>query len=169
MDHSLLATMDAWRHPALTAGFAALTWLGSLFVLLPLAIWMARHHAIANRSRLFLPLAVVGAALVGHALKLAFDRPRPDLFAPLIDMPADASFPSAHAMQVTAFVIAWLLWSGRIRQTAWLTSGIIVILLVGLSRIYLQVHYPSDVAFGMLCGLVWVLLLHALPIWRRSF
>lgn len=57
-------------------------------------------------------LALVGASALGHLLKLIVERPRPDLFPPLIPMPQDWSFPSAHAVQATAFALAWLLRPG---------------------------------------------------------
>lgn len=168
MDQAVLALLEAWRSPPLTTGFAALTWLGSLFVLLPLAAWLGWRQQAAGLCRTFLALAVGGSALLAHGLKLAIDRPRPDLFPALIEMPVDPSFPSAHSMQITAFVAGWLLCTGKQRDPGWLAIGLLVVLLVGLSRLYLQVHYPSDVLFGVLFGLAWVWALHALTGGRRS-
>ncbi|MBL8487171.1 MAG: phosphatase PAP2 family protein [Rhodocyclaceae bacterium] len=169
MDAAWLALMDAWRHPVLTAGLGALTWLGSLAVLLPLALAAgARRAADGWRGFAFLPAAVLGAAGVAQLLKRVVDRERPDLFPSLVAMPADASFPSAHAMQAAAFVTAWLLWRGAARRPGLVACGAVLVLAVGLSRTYLQVHFLSDVLFGIVAGVAWATLLHALPVWRRA-
>lgn len=170
MDSTLLVWMNDWRHPALIAGMGLVTWLGSLAVLLPLALAIGWRGDGAGywRKRLFLPAAVLGAAAVAQLLKWAIDRERPDLFPSLVSMPADASFPSAHAMQVTAFVAAWLVASGGWRHLGPLLAGGVLVAVVSFSRLYLQVHFPSDVLFGILAGLLWVGLLHHLPVWRRG-
>lgn len=170
MDNALLIWLNDWRHPALSAGMGLVTWLGSLAVLLPLSItigWRANDGG-HWRKRLFLPLATLGAAAVAHLLKWAVDRERPDLFPSLVAMPADASFPSAHTMQVTAFVAAWLVATGGWRRVGQVVAGLLLVAAVGFSRLYLQVHFPSDVLFGILGGLLWVWLLLRLPVWRRA-
>jgi membrane-associated phospholipid phosphatase len=170
MDQALLALMDAWRHPALTAAMSGVTWLGSLFVLLPLALVAGWRLAGGRgcRQQAFLPGAVLGAAGLAHVLKWLVDRARPDAFPSLVAMPADASFPSAHALQAAAFVTAWLLWTGGVRRIGPVATGVLIVLAVGASRIYLQVHFPSDVLFGIIAGVLWAALLHALPIWKRE-
>lgn len=170
MDSTLLVWMNDWRHPALSVGMGIVTWLGSLAVLLPLALaigWRA-DAGRQPRNRIFLPAAVLGAAAIAHILKWAIDRERPDLFPSLVAMPADASFPSAHALQVTAFVAAWLVATGGWRRLGQVAAGAMLVATVGFSRLYLQVHFPSDVLFGILGGLLWVWLLLRLPVWRRA-
>ncbi|NDP48843.1 MAG: phosphatase PAP2 family protein [Sulfuriferula multivorans] len=80
-----------------------------------------------------------------------------------LSMPADWSYPSAHAMQVTALAIALFLVAAQ-RRAVW--SGLLgmIVLWVGLSRIYLQVHFPSDVIAGTLAAIGWVGGLHLLII-----
>lgn len=170
MDSALLVWLNDWRHPALSAGMGLVTWLGSLVVLLPLALAIGRRGDGSARRRqgLFLPAAVLGASAVAHLLKWAIDRERPDLFPSLVAMPVDASFPSAHAMQVTAFVAAWLVVSGGWRRLGAVLAGVLLVAVVGFSRLYLQVHFPSDVLFGVVGGLLWVWLLCRLPVWRRA-
>jgi diacylglycerol kinase len=87
-----LALAHALRAPWLDALFAAVTWLGSLLVLLPLAL-LAWWRWRGERSASFVALALVGASGLGHLVKLLAARPRPDLFPPLIPMPEDWSFP----------------------------------------------------------------------------
>lgn len=170
LDSALLVWMNDLRHPALSAAMGIVTWLGSLAVLLPLAfaIGLRADKGGHWRKRLSILAAILGAAAVAHLLKLAVDRERPDLFPNLVAMPADASFPSAHAMQVTAFVAAWLMVTGGWRRVGQVVAGLLLVVAVGFSRLYLQVHFPSDVLFGVLAGLLWVWLLLRLPVWRRT-
>lgn len=168
MDTLLLAWLNDWRHPALSAGMGSITWLGSIVFLLPLAFAVGWQLDAGRdwRRWAFLPAAVLGAAILAQALKWLIDRDRPELFPSLIPLPADASFPSAHAWQITAFVAAWLIGAGATRRYGQVVAGILLILATGFSRLYLQVHFPSDVLFGILGGLLWVWALHRLPVWR---
>lgn len=172
-DAAVLTAFHALRSAWLDNAFLLLTWGGSLVVLLPLSALVARHDyrcgGVTWRVAAFLPLALSGAALLAHLAKLAVARPRPDLFPALTAMPADASFPSAHSMQVAAFVAAFLLRpEGRTRVSA--VAGLLVLVaVVAVSRLYLQVHFPSDVMFGLLVAVLWVLALRQLPPWREAF
>lgn len=165
-DHSGLALAHAARAPWLDSLFAAATWLGSLAVLLPLAllVWWRRR---GERGAAFVALALVGASALGHLLKLIAARPRPDLFPPLIAMPEDWSFPSAHAVQVTAFALAWLLRPGAVPGRIEIAFLFVTVAVVISSRLYLQVHFPSDVIAGAMLAAFWVLLLRRLPAWRE--
>jgi membrane-associated phospholipid phosphatase len=101
-------------------------------------------------------------------VKLVAARPRPDLFPPLIAMPEDWSFPSAHAAQVTAFALAWLLRPGTAPDRTEIVVLFAAVTAVFASRLYLQVHFPSDVVAGALLATLWVLLLRRLPAWRET-
>lgn len=156
--------------PLPDAFFRVVTWAGSILVLGPLAVC---HAALAwrrmrSRGALFLPAALAGAALMAYATKIAVDRERPAV-VPLIDMPADASFPSAHTLQASAFVMAWLLAPGPAAgrpHTAEAALGILLVALVAWSRLHLQVHFPSDILFGLAAGTIWVLTLRRTAIWN---
>lgn len=165
-DQAGLALAHAARAPWLDSVFVVVTWLGSLAVLLPLALllwWWWR----GERSAAFVPLALIGAAALGHLAKLIVARPRPDLFPPLITMPEDWSFPSAHAMQVTAFALAWLLRPGNSPGRIEIAVLFATAVAVFASRLYLQVHFPSDVIAGAMLATLWVLALRRLPAWRE--
>jgi len=154
-----------WRGPVVDAAMGAVTWLGSLFVLLPLAVWAAWHLARAGRAGdgRFLIAALLGASALSHAVKLWVARPRPDLFPVLVSMPADWSYPSAHTMQAAALALALPLVTPAGRGRALLAASLAaMVALVGLSRIHLQVHFPSDVFVGILAAAGWVLGLRAL-------
>ena len=161
-DRMLLDWLADHRTPELDRLFAALTWAGSLYVLGPLAglilltlLWRGR-----GCDGLLLALALGVAALASSVLKDVVARLRPGLFPPLIPMPGDGSFPSGHATHVTAFAVALIFlahrreWSGQAVLAVGLT---LIIVAVGASRMYLQVHYPTDVFAGIALGLAWVL------------
>jgi undecaprenyl-diphosphatase len=121
-------------------------------------VWALATIFACLRTRTWRPLAaVVGAFLlaqvVSSELKTLTDRPRPPLtFAsvhPLVQLPASGSFPSGHATTAAA-VAAALWWSSR---GASLALGAFA-LLIALSRVWLGVHYPSDVIAGLALGAV---------------
>jgi membrane-associated phospholipid phosphatase len=148
----------------------AVTWLGSLALLLPLAAvaaWLLVRRGRRNEAG-FVLLALIGASVLSHLTKLWVMRPRPDLYLTDSLMPLDWSYPSAHSMQITALALALFLVAGRRRAVPLAVILVIAVLLVGLSRIYLQVHFPSDVLVGLLAGAFWVFGLHALMFSRPA-
>ncbi len=159
VDRQLLDVLHTIQHPALDMFFVAVTWLGSIFVLLPVTLaltWRLLQHGNTAAAAM-LPLAVGGAWLLAHAGKWLVERPRPALHAPLASMPTDMSFPSAHTMQIAAFALAWMVAPGVQREWHSLLAATLLIVLVALSRLYLQVHFPSDVLFGLIATTGWVL------------
>lgn len=162
-DRAGLGLAHSLRSGWLDAMMQGMTWFGSMMLLLPLTVAVAWLLLRSQRRReaAFLVLALLGSSALGHVFKLWVARPRPDLFPTWLDMPGDWSFPSAHAMQATAAALAWLLVA-RHTRAFWVILLALAVLLVGLSRIYLQVHFPSDVVVGTLAALLWVAGLHAL-------
>ncbi len=159
-DNAVLTAMHAWRTPGLDLLFATLTWGGSMYMLMPLALLAAaRERAASAWRRSFVPLALLSTWALVHIAKLVVERPRPGLFEPLIALPADNSFPSAHAAQVTALACAWLLRPGSRARPASLVALTLAVAVVSASRLYLQVHYPSDVLFAVTAGALWVVAL----------
>jgi len=117
-------------------------------------------YLAARRRRgdaFFWGLAVGGAASLNYAAKYSFARARPDFWLSIAPEKT-FSFPSAHAMQTMALVTAVLVlvWPTKMRWPA-LVVGSAFVLLVGLSRVYLGVHYPSDVIAGWAASLAWVI------------
>ncbi len=121
-------------------------------------LWQSRHHYSAG----MLWVAVIGSGLINTVLKLTFNRPRPDVFPWRTQHVGLASFPSGHAMTsivvygTLAFLIARLAPSRRLKRLTW-ALAVLVIVLVGLSRLYLGVHYPSDVLAGFVIGGAWAI------------
>jgi undecaprenyl-diphosphatase len=162
VDYTVLVWMNNHRSHFLDQFFVTVTWAGSLAVLLPVSMtllgWLVYH---GKRSEAWLlGLGFGGAALITYIAKIAFGRPRPDLFPALTQMPADFSFPSAHTAQITAFCLCLLIivYRGHSEALVWSIGiiGMVLIGIVGYSRLYLQVHYLSDVIAGILFSLVWV-------------
>ncbi len=114
-----------------------------------------------QRGALLVVVTLLGAGLLDVGLKLLFGRVRPVAFFDHYPSPDSFSFPSGHALFATAFFggLAVLLWARLrlpgLRFAVWVVA-VGFILLIGFSRIYLGVHYPSDVAGGFAAGTVWV-------------
>lgn len=162
LDGQILAWFSTIRHPVLDRFFLAVTWAGSATLLLPLTLAVAIKLFIGRQTRagIFLGSAMVGASLLTNLGKYLIARPRPALFPALAEVTSSYSLPSGHAVQITAFVLAGLWLLKRSMAGLWhtaATTGGGLILLVCLSRLYLQVHYPSDVLAGVLMAAFWVI------------
>ncbi|WP_206376805.1 phosphatase PAP2 family protein [Sphingomonas sp. G-3-2-10] len=119
---------------------------------------VARKYATAG----FVALSVIGGALLGTGLKALFDRPRPDLVPHLVEV-SNASFPSGHAMNSAVVFLtlgALLASTHRSRRVRIYLISVAVglTLAVGFSRVYLGVHWPSDVVAGWCIGAAWAIL-----------
>ena len=103
----------------------------------------------------------VGGFVVNYFMKLSFQRLRPP--NPLIDKLENFSFPSGHATSAFIFygLLTYLTWKTNIPKLYKYITGTLLILfslLIGFSRIYLRVHYPSDVLAGICIGFAWLIL-----------
>ncbi|MER3482900.1 MAG: hypothetical protein C4332_06840 [Meiothermus sp.] len=157
-DVPLLEGLHAHASAPLDALAVTLAVLGGFWGLviptLLLLSWLGRRGQ--RRDAVFLGLAVAGAALLNLAAKAVFQRTRPDLWPRLV-VEDTFSFPSGHAMGSMAFAAALvvLAWPTRWRWPVTVGAGLFT-LLVGVSRLYLGVHFPSDVLAGWCAALVWV-------------
>ena len=114
------------------------------------------------RTGAFVFVASCGGWLLNWALKLAFDRPRPSLVPHLREV-ASSSFPSGHALTsaavyLTLGTLLMRLAQGRLAKFYCIAVAMLATLLVGASRVFLGVHYPTDVLAGWLIGLSWALM-----------
>lgn len=115
----------------------------------------------ARRTALFTLFAVVGGTVLSTGLKALFDRPRPDLTGAVEVF--TASFPSGHATvsAVVYLTIAAILSERDPRlslRVFYLATAALLTVVIGVSRIYLGVHYPTDVLAGWSLGSAWALL-----------
>ena len=163
-DESALALVNGFASPSLTSFMRAVTYLGSVAFLTGAGACAVLVFVLARRRRAAVTLIVTmaGAALLNFTLKLVFGRERPE---PFFDtpLPESYSFPSGHALLsfcfygvIAAVITARIEGTGR-RAAVW-AGAVLLVTLIGLSRVYLGVHYPSDVAAGYAAAFVWVVI-----------
>lgn len=104
--------------------------------------------------------SVGGAAFINVVLKIFFQRTRPSLFVAFVNEKS-FSFPSGHAMGSSALAFSLVIMSWRTKYR-WLAVSLAVayVLLIGISRVYLGVHYPSDIIAGWCVSAIWVVLVY---------
>ena len=161
-DHAVNAWFQNERHLGLTLLLSAVTTVGGplgmgLCATAVVAILLLRHH---RAPAVFVMLCSGGGALLDLALKMIFERTRPDV-ALAIASAQGYSFPSGHAMGSTVVLgsIGYLVLRGSLpwkAKSAWLAALVAAVILIGLSRVYLGVHWFSDIAAGWSAGTVWL-------------
>lgn len=166
-DTAVLRAVNAQSTPALDVFMRAVTDFGSIGVA-AVAVIGAIFFTVKRHTyrALFLALAVGGAAIISLVLKLVFERPRPDLWEQLITE-ASFAFPSGHAMASSSLALSavFLFWGTAYRWWV-VVAATAYTLIIGISRLYLGVHYPTDVLAGWLMSTAWVSLV-GLVMWHR--
>lgn len=161
VDSAILHGINSlFSSPAMDSVVIALTdlgytwWVGGLTLLGVILLL----HRKQRRSAIILALGVVGSAVMNLILKAIFQRDRPELWERLVTENS-ASFPSGHAMASASLAVCVIviLWPTKWRYWA-LISGMIYMLVIAFTRLYLGVHYPSDILAGWLMAAAWVLL-----------
>lgn len=159
--------LHGFSSPPLDAVMQLASFVGSAYFVIPVlalvAILLLRRRRLAEA--VFLSTAYAGSGALNFLLKLLFQRVRPSL--PWSPGAPDYSFPSGHSMNSFVFyvglaVVAWLVLGRRVGIAA-VVGGLVIVLLVGVSRVYLGYHYVSDVLGGYAAGLLW------LVIWSVAF
>ncbi len=161
-DEAAEAWVEQQITPVHTGLMLLLTQLASTGVMVVLTALVAAV-LVLRRSDYWLGrlgLSVPGCILLNEVLKYLFHRSRPALAHPLVKLES-YSFPSGHAVSATVFYgfLAILLCSSvpsKVRRVAIRVAAIALILAVGFSRVYLGVHYPTDVLGGMFEGAAWL-------------
>ncbi len=140
------------------------TALGGIAVLSLMVLGTVVYLAMQKRYLLtaYVMCSAVLGTVLSNLLKASFDRPRPNLI-PHDIIVYTSSFPSGHAMMsaVIYLTLGTLLAEAQDKyhvRLFWLFSALLITLLVGFSRVYLGVHWPSDVLAGWMIGLVWALI-----------
>ena len=163
LDVAILQAVGSWRTPALTSAMRAAEFVGDGKVEIPLALLVCALLWIRGRSigawRYF------GVCLSAEALyllaKLAFHRQRPTVI-PHLGQGGWYSFPSGHAMLAPVIwglglvLLAQLVNARAARIASWI-AAVTICATIAACRVYLGVHYPSDVLGGICLGMAWVL------------
>lgn len=149
------------------------TALGGVAVLVAVTLFVCGFLLILRRrhTALMVAAAVGGGTLLSQLLKWSFDRPRPDL-VPHGSEVYTQSFPSGHSMMaaVVYLTLGALLARTQARQAAkvYLLGGAALLtVLVGISRVYLGVHWPTDVLAGWAMGAAWALICWLVMLWLQ--
>ena len=160
VDLDAVQTVATHRTGSLTAAARALSLVGSGYIVFPLAAILGVGLYCVGRVRASLALAVSvgGAVAISTGAKLLVGRPRPPVHH--LEHVASASFPSGHTTQASAFcgtllIIFFCHRPGRIGVALATVATAGLVLGIALSRVYLGVHYPSDIAGGLLLGASW--------------
>ena len=158
MDKDILLAIHAHASPLLDAIAPAVTALAEPTFIAAFAVGIGLAYAYARKwdwAVLWL-CGVVGAGGVAYIIKHLTARPRPELWDRLV-VETGYSLPSGHAtasMAVAACLVV-LLWHTKWRAMALVLGGIYVVL-IGLTRLYLGVHYPTDILAGWLLAAGWI-------------
>lgn len=161
LDAKLVAYILQYQSPGLIKVMRAVSFFGSSPFLLPAYLVVCAYFLLKRRRGYSINIALmgIGSTILLHILKLVFHRHRP---ASALDFGLHSySFPSGHSVSSFIFfsILAWLAW--RTNWAAifkWLISTFLFVfaLLVGVSRVALGVHYPSDVLAGFVLGITWI-------------
>jgi len=154
-DSAVRQTIHSWATPALTQLMMAATFMGRIgfmaILALPFIWYLAKSHRL--RDALFLIAVPLTADILLQILKFSFHRHRPEPFFGL-PTPESSSFPSGHALMSTVFYLTLAILVTR--NLAARIAAALPALLIGLSRVYLGVHYPTDVLAGFAAGTFWL-------------
>lgn len=166
IDTAVLAWLNQRATPRLDEYAVEITALGDTLVIVMVALVSASLLWVLGQKAYswLLVAAVTGAGVITPVLKMIFDRPRPQVFEWRAHYAeSSAAYPSGHATMsmVTLVTLAFIIHHlSERRWTGAVAGGLaaLVILLIGLSRLYLGVHFPSDVLAGYAVGFIWAVL-----------
>jgi undecaprenyl-diphosphatase len=166
-DFVVFDTLENYVSPALTRFMQFITFFGNHKFLIPANLVLIIYFLFIKRHRWYsikVPVIAIGGVLLMFILKQLFNRSRP--LVPLLEPVHGLSFPSGHALMSMSFygLLILLVWENiRNRALKWILMVLLLIfiLLIGFSRIYLRLHYFSDVMAGFAAGIIWL----SLSIW----
>ena len=160
-DEAVLQWIGQRQVPWVEETLVEVTMLGTAVVVATIVgvaglfLWLTRHRY----STILLLVATSGGFVLNKILKNVFDRPRPQVFE-WGAHPISSSFPSGHTMSAVIVYMTVAYLAARLQKQRWarwltMVVALLLILLISFSRMYLGVHYPSDVMAGATIGLAW--------------
>jgi undecaprenyl-diphosphatase len=155
-DVAIMQAIHATAQTKLDIFASIWTKLGTRWGVIPASVLIGIGLLYARRWRFltYWLITLLGCSLINRVAKLWLHRVRPSLW----DYPPvpEFSFPSGHAMSSMGFVMAMIIltWNARWRVWVWLLGGLFV-LSIGWTRLYLGVHYPSDIVAGWMMSIAW--------------
>lgn len=161
-DRTVIAYIQEFETSTLTSIMKFFTFIGSFSAMLVIVLLTSLFLYVVMKHRVEIILlwsVVISTPILNWILKQIFHRARPE-FHRLIDI-GGYSFPSGHAMNAFAFygILAFLLWRhilNRTGRTILILFSSLFIVLIGISRVYLGVHYPSDIIGGYFASGFWL-------------
>ena len=174
-DDPVTRWLVAHREPWLTAVMRVVTQLGSAWFVILLLVALTVALALRHRpwaELVVVPISSIGAATMVTFIKLGIGRPRPTV-GEIVATANGFSFPSGHSAQAVACygALAWLVAHVTVTRRATLLAwagAVTIALLIGFSRLYLGVHWFSDVVGGFVLGAAWLsVTLSAVASWQR--
>lgn len=167
-DFKVIAFLKPYVSETMNGIMVFITFLGTHEFLIPANLVLITYFLFIRKHKWYsikVPVVALGGVLLMFLLKFLFNRPRP--LIPLLEEASGLSFPSGHALMSVSFygLLIYLVWHNikRPRWVRWVVMVFLVmlILLIGFSRVYLVVHYASDVIAGFAMGVIWL----SLSIW----
>ncbi len=160
-DDAVMRWIGSHQSPVVQSAMLEITALGTgtvvamIVFIAGLFLWLNQH----KHSAILLIVATMGGMVLDNLLKIGFDRPRPQIFK-WGTYAVSSSFPSGHAMSSvivygTVAYLAARLQRNLASRVATMVFAAVIILLICSSRLYLGVHFPSDVLAGVIIGLAW--------------
>lgn len=163
-DIPTMVFLHHWATPGVDSLFSVVSRIGYLWGVVPVNVLILLWLVVRRRYRdgLFFGLAVIGSLAINLFAKNYFERVRPELWLSIAPEHS-YSFPSGHAMGSVSLGVAvtLLCWHSRWRWPVFAAASVFI-LLVGMSRIYLGVHYPSDILAGWAASMAWVVAMYHL-------
>ncbi|MFT2009064.1 phosphatase PAP2 family protein [Pontibacter sp. 13R65] len=163
-DNAAFAFANSIASTGLTQLIEVITFFGSRQFLTPAALLLIAYFLFVRKHRWYslkVPVVALGSITLNLVLKYLFDRPRPAI--PHLVEASGLSFPSGHSMVAASFygLLIYLAWK-HVERPVWRFTAIglltFLIIMIGFSRIYLHVHYATDVMAGFAAGFMWVII-----------
>jgi undecaprenyl-diphosphatase len=161
LDESVIRWLSAHRTSGLDVAMVEVTALGTGIVVMMIVAVAALFLALTQHkySAILLLASTFGGLVLNEVLKRGFNRPRPTIIVPAVHA-VSSSFPSGHAMSAAIVYSTVAYLAARLHKRKWarwlvMTAALSVIAMISFSRLYLGVHYPSDVLAGLVIGFAW--------------